>query len=102
MDKKKEMLKNSDIKEALIKRALGFDAIDEVKEYAVDENEKLKLTKKKVTKKFVSPDISAVKTLLEVYFSSEQNEFDNMTTEELLLERDKLLKHLKEEEEKEK
>ncbi len=98
MDKNKnikvENLDDKNLKDALIKRALGFEAVDEVKEYSVDENEKLKLTKKKITKKFVSPDISAAKTLLEYYFNDNKNELENMTDEELIEEKKRLLKLL--------
>ncbi len=96
---KKEKVDSVDesIKNALIKRALGYEAVDEVKEYSIDENEQMKLTKKKITKKFVSPDISAAKTLLEYYFAENKNEFEQMSDEELLRERERLLKLLKEE-----
>ena len=97
---KKDKLEDVDesIKLALIKKALGYEAIDEVKEYAVDENEKMKLTKKKITKKFVSPDIAAAKTLLEYYFDENKNEYEAMSDEELLAERERLLNLLKSEE----
>lgn len=97
---KKDKLEDVDesIKLALIKKALGYEAIDEVKEYAVDENEKMKLTKKKITKKFVSPDIAAAKTLLEYYFDENKNEYEAMSDEELLAERERLLSLLKIEE----
>lgn len=98
MAKKTENIETDNIKEALIKRALGFEAIDEVKEYAVDENEKLKLTKKKVTKKFISPDISAAKALLEIYYKDNKNELDLMSNEELIAEKNRLLNLLKESE----
>ena len=95
MKKDKVDSMDESIKNALIKRALGYEAIDEVKEYAVDENEKMKLTKKKITKKFVSPDISAAKTLLEYYFEENKSEYENMSDDELLAERERLLNLLK-------
>ena len=95
MKKDKSSNVDESIKDALIKRALGYEAVDEVKEYAVDENEKMKLTKKKITKKFVSPDISAAKTLLEYYFNENKNDLEQMTDDELLAERERLLKLLK-------
>ena len=58
----------------------------------------MKLTKKKVTKKNVPPDITAVKVLLDMY-SDNDLDLANMTDEELLLERDKLLEKLKNEKE---
>ncbi len=93
----KEKIDDNTIKQALIKRALGYEAIDEVKEYSVDENENLKLTKKKITKKFISPDITAAKALLEFYFNDKKDEFENMSDNELLYEKERLLKLLKEE-----
>jgi len=95
MAKQKEVVETDNIKQALIKRALGFEAIDEVKEYAVDENEKLKLTKKKVTKKFISPDISAAKALLEIYYKDNKSELETLTNEELIAEKERLLNLLK-------
>lgn len=95
MAKQKEVVETDNIKQALIKRALGFEAIDEVKEYAVDENEKLKLTKKKVTKKFISPDISAAKALLEIYYKDNKSELKTLTNEELIAEKERLLNLLK-------
>lgn len=49
---------------ALYKKALGFDTEEVVEEYQ-DEGAALKLIKRKVTKKNVPPDITAIKLLLD-------------------------------------
>ena len=85
------------INKALIKRALGYTAKEVVEEYAFSEKG-AKLTKKKITKKNVPPDISAVKVLLETLSGENSYNFDNMTDKELFAERDRLLKLLKESE----
>lgn len=85
------------INKALIKRALGFTAKEVVEEFAFSE-EGAKLTKRKITKKNIPPDISAVKVLLEVLNGENSYDFEAMTDEELFKERDRLLKLLKESE----
>ncbi len=85
-----------EVKDALIKRALGFDSDEIVEEYVTDDNGKSVLSKRKVTKKYTPPDMSALKVLIE------QAEFDDeishMTDKELLREKDRLLKLLAEKE----
>lgn len=88
---------NKKLNKALIKRALGYTSKEITEEFSSDKG-KMMLTKKKVTKKKVPPDITAVKVLLELYSDSELD-LTNMTDEELLLERDKLLEKLKDEKE---
>ncbi len=83
---------NKKLNKALIKRALGY-LNKEVTEEFSNEEDKLVLTKRKVTKKNVPPDIAAVKYLLEIY--GEKDDYSNYSDEELLLERDKLLEKLR-------
>ena len=52
------------IRKALLKKALGYNADEVIEEYTFDDEGQIKLSKKKVTKKHFSPDISAVKVLL--------------------------------------
>ncbi len=85
---------NKKLNKALIKRALGYMNREITEEFSSD-NGKMKLIKKKITKKKVPPDITAVKVLLDIY-SDQDLDVSNMTDEELLLERDKLLEKLKE------
>ncbi len=90
---------DQEFKDALMKKALGFESDEIVEEYATDEKGNSILSKRKITKKFNPPDVTALKFLLEqsqIY----DDEISKMTDEELLKERDRLLKLLKEEETK--
>ena len=64
----------------------------------VDEDGNKKLSKKKVTKKHFSPDISAVKVLLERYYKTYEEQVLAMSDEALEEEKKKLLQQLKKEE----
>lgn len=86
------------LKKALAKKAMGYNLDEVVEEYTIDEGGKEKLIKKKVTKKYVPPDLSSAKVLLEKF---QGNEISTMSKEELLKERQRLLKQLKEFEEDE-
>lgn len=55
------------LKKALIKKAMGYTHDEIVEEYVCSPEGELKLAKRKVTKKFVPPEISAVKMLLGEY-----------------------------------
>lgn len=83
------------IKKALLKKALGYSADEVVEEYNYDDKGDLKLSKKKVTKKHYSPDISAVKVLLERYYKTYEDKVLLMSDEELKLEQERLKKLLK-------
>ncbi len=89
--KKKSVVSDKDVKVALIKKALGYDATEVVEEYVSSDEGEIKLTKKKVTKKNVPPDMSALKILLE------QNDrpIAEMSDEELEIEKERLLKLLR-------
>ncbi|MBQ3492604.1 MAG: hypothetical protein IJA88_00685 [Clostridia bacterium] len=78
-----------DFRGALVKKALGYDYKEVVEEYVSGEDGEVKLTKKKVTKKNVPPDITAIKILLE-----ETPPLSDMTDEELQEEKQRLLKLL--------
>ncbi len=86
------------IRSALLKKALGYNADEVVEEYAFNEDGDLKLSKKKVTKKHYGPDIAAVKVLLERYYKTYEDKISAMNDEELYLERARLEKLLKGEE----
>ena len=88
--KKLKTLTN-DCKSALIKKALGYDATEIVEEYVSSEEGEIKLQKKKVTKKNVPPDITAIKLLLEEQECSVQS----MSDEQLEMEKERLLALLK-------
>lgn len=83
------------IKKALLRKALGYSADEVVEEYSYDDNGDLKLSKKKVTKKHFSPDIAAVKVLLERYYKTYEDKVLAMSDEELTLEQKRLEKLLK-------
>lgn len=71
---------------------MGYIASESVEEYTALEDE-LKLSKKKVTKKHIPPDISALKVLLTL---NESKNIGDMTDGELEEEKRRLLKLLKE------
>ena len=80
------------VKDAMLRRALGFEADEVVEEYAFREGEEI-LVKKKVTRKSVPPDIQAAKMLLE-----KQTPPREMSDEQIAQEKQRLLQLLKEEE----
>lgn len=86
------------IKKALLKKALGYDADDVVKEYTGGEDGDIVLAKKKVTTKHYAPDVSAVKLLLDRYYKTYKEIVDEMTDETLEEEKKRLEKLIKEEE----
>lgn len=97
--KKSKKVSDGDFKNALIKKALGYDAVEVVEEYVSGDEGEIKLTKKKVTKKNVPPDITAIKMLIEDGASKSVLE---LSDQELESEKQRLIKLLKEFEEKEK
>lgn len=86
------------LRKALLKKALGYNADEVVEEYTFDDEGALKLSKKKVTSKHYSPDISAVKVLLERFYKSYEDKISAFDDEELEEERLRLIKALKESE----
>ncbi len=94
----KEKIENSaKYKTALIKKALGYDATEVVEEYVSDDSGEIKLSKKKVTKKNVPPDLTALKILLD---QTEVN-VSEMSDEQLEEEKQRLLQLLNDFNEKE-
>ena len=55
----KQVKEKEDINRALMKKALGYTAEETVEEYSMKEDGEVLLSKKKVTKKNVPPDITA-------------------------------------------
>lgn len=86
------------LKAALIKKALGYESVEVIEEYGDTEGE-VKLLKKKVTKKDVPPDVTALKLLIE---SDKESTVESMTDEELEQEKERLYTLLDEERKKEK
>ncbi len=83
------------IKKALLQKALGYNADEIIEEYSFDDDGNLKLSKKKVTKKHYSPDISAVKVLLERYYKTYEEKVLQMSDDELQTEKERLERLLK-------
>lgn len=96
--KEKDVCKKTDgareVKDALVKKALGFDAVEVIEEYAIDDDGEIKLSKKKVTKKTVPPDVAAIKMLIDPL----EDDLQNMTDEQLEEEKMRLIKYLAESE----
>ena len=90
--KRKNSVTQGDFKDALIKKALGYDATEVVEEYVSGEEGEIKLTKKKVTKKNVPPDMTALKMLIDEY----DRPIESMTDQELMEEKQRLLELLAE------
>lgn len=90
--KTKKSVSQTDFNDALIKKALGYDCTEVVEEYVSGDEGEIKLTKKKVTKKNVPPDITAIKILLD----KNGGAVEDMTDEELEEEKKRLLMLLKE------
>ena len=76
-----------DLKDALIKKALGYDVKEVIEEYSSDSDGEVKLSKKKVTTKNIPPDMTAIKILLD----ENQKDTTQMTDEELYQEKIRLL-----------
>ena len=95
---KENSINSAEYKSAIEKKALGYDTTEVVEEYVSDDSGEIRLSKKKVTKKSVPPDLTALKMLLD----SEEEPIETMTDEQLEDEKKRLLKLLKDFEEKEK
>ena len=78
------------LNDALVKKAMGYSVEESVCEY-----DELKLIKKKISKKYYPPDLSAINLLIG---SVNKSDFETMTDEELEQEKNRLLKLLKENE----
>lgn len=95
---KGKVVEEDKIKQALLKKALGYNAKETVEEYGVDEEGNKHLVKQKVTKKHFSPDISAVKVLLERYYKTYEEKVLSMSDDDLQKEKERLENLLKGEE----
>ena len=88
-------LSDKEVKAALVKKALGFDATEIVEEYVSDEQGDIRLSRKKITTKNVPPDVTALKMLLEddaapvIKMTDDELEEEKARLLELLLKRDK-------------
>ncbi len=78
---------NKQLLEAVKKKAMGYTTTENVDEYSLVDGE-LSIVKRKVTQKEVPPDIAAVKFLID----EKSDDYSDMTEEELISERDRLIK----------
>lgn len=83
-----------ELNKALYKKAIGYEANEVVEEYSIDESGGCILNKKKVTKKHISPDLTAAKLLLEKFSDNGDNQIKSMTEDELNKEKLELLEKL--------
>ncbi|MDY6023725.1 MAG: hypothetical protein SPJ19_02855 [Candidatus Borkfalkiaceae bacterium] len=74
------------ITSAIVKRALGYLETETVEEYSLGEEGEVRLSKRKITKKNVPPDLSAIKLLL-----GESVSVTELSDEELQAEKERLL-----------
>ena len=81
---------NNKIYDAAYKKAIGFETEETVEEYTADQGE-IRLSKRRVTKKFVPPDIAAIKLLSG---GGAETDIKKMTLEELEYEKIRLIKLL--------
>lgn len=94
--KKKDLDK---LDEALFSRAIGFSKDEVSEEYNMVED-KLMLTKKKLNSKYYPPELKAIEMIMERYELSSDKRYDDYTLEELTKEKERLIKLLKDAEEK--
>lgn len=86
-------ISEKEIKNALYKKAIGYEANEVVEEFVLDESGDFKLSKKKVTKKHISPDLAAVKILLEK-LEKKTEKYANLSDEQLIKEKLRLVELL--------
>lgn len=99
IDLKKEKEEDAKlIKEALIRKALGYEAKESSEEYSLDKEGNEILTKRKVSKKYFPPDMTALKLLVEKFYPDLNIDISMMSDEELIEERERILQMLKEQE----
>ncbi len=89
---KGNVLNEKRVKTALKKKAFGYDATEIVEEYVSDGDGEVRLSKKRVTKKNIPPDMAALKMLIEESVIP----VTELSDEELEREKERLLKELSE------
>lgn len=89
------MKKIDQLKDAIMKKALGYDTEEVVEEYASDQEE-IRLNKRKVTVKHIPPDLTAIKWMMEYIEDPIAKTYQSMSKEELMAEKIKLLEKLEE------
>lgn len=84
-------MKKQDVMSTLLKRAMGYTVEEIVEEYAGDERGG-ELIKRKVTTKPVPPDVTALKTYIEL--SRQDDGYASMSDSELEFEKERLINEL--------
>ncbi len=74
--------KLEEIISALIKKSVGYSDEEHIEEYVIEDGVET-LVKKRITKKFVPPDLSATKLLLEYFNQASNTSYEDMTDDEL-------------------
>ena len=82
---------NKKLKEALINKALGYTTKEITEEYGISGDDFV-LQKRKTSTKSYPPDLSALQILLDK--EGDFDEFEHMTDEELMLEKEKIISKL--------
>lgn len=80
---------------SLLKKAIGYKVSEVSEEYNVNEDGIEQLNKRKVTTKYIPPDLTALKAYLEL--TNGTNDYENMSDEELIKIKNELIKDLKNE-----
>ncbi|MDD2226960.1 MAG: hypothetical protein PHH71_00030 [Clostridia bacterium] len=88
------------IKNALIKKAIGYNTKETAEEYAISDGDEI-LSKKKISIKHFPPDVSAIKLFLLYYGEKSAEMLNELSDEDLETEKIRLLKSLKDEPTKE-
>jgi len=81
-----------DLRKALIKKAVGYTVSEVTKEYIVNDDGEKRVVKEKESTKYIPPDTTALKTLMEL--DGVKDEFQNLSDEELERERQRLILEL--------
>lgn len=74
------------------RRATGYDFTEVTEEYGENKDGELTVLKKKVVTKNLPPDVSALKLLIDI--EGEEDDVMKMSTDELIAEKNKILKRL--------
>ena len=94
--KQKDLNKLDD---ALFNRAIGFTKDEVTEEYSMVED-KLTLVKKKLNSKYYPPELKAIEMVMEKYGLNADNMYEKYNLAELEEEKERLIKLLKEAQEK--
>ncbi len=82
---------DNDIKQALKKRAVGYETTEITEEYSTSDEGEVRMVKRKIVSKNVPPDVSAVKLLFDNFTI---DDISSMTDDELEKERLRLINEL--------